>query len=459
MAENKNAPDDLLLKQEEVKNLVVEGQKKFNETSLELKSLIEAVKSEGAAADAASKARLEAQALKFAEQAEAIAEVKAQQDFYSKSLDRPIYGSDKDVIDFDKKSTQDILLAKHVMSGGSVMDFRAKGDEAISSAAIHTAFNKLMTASSLSGWHEKMGTLTDVEKKSISVSTVGNSFFVPQLLDIVKNCNIVCASLVDLYDTLQVSKPTFKYPVIANYGNLGSYGAAEDCAATFGLDANVSMNAGDVKDWRGAFCMHEDVIRYAAFDFYKIMVESIERSRLITQNQAFITGDGLKEPVGWATSTQYPKFTTSAVGAFNEQDWRMFLAKGPSEFGQLVAVMHPYMLAYLISRQTTDHEFIFNGNDMFAGLNVDPSKLRLSKCLPDATANNSLDGSAGKPFATGAFVSTVADWGMAYKRFVLEPMTVRPNFVTGPYCQQWAFRERSGGEVWCANAAHTLVIG
>ena len=83
--------------------------------------------------------------------------------------------------------------------------------------------------------------------------------------------------------------------------------------------------------------------------------------------------------------------------------------------------------------------------------------IRVTKCLPDATANNSLNGGS-KPFASGSFLMTIADWKLAYKRWILEPMTVRPNFVTGPYCQQWTFRERSGGSVFCANAGHTLAV-
>ena len=34
----------------------------------------------------------------------------------------------------------------------------------------------------------------------------------PQMLDILKDCNIICASIVDLYDTIQVSRPDLQVP-------------------------------------------------------------------------------------------------------------------------------------------------------------------------------------------------------------------------------------------------------
>ena len=77
------------------------------------------------------------------------------------------------------------------------------------------------------------------------------------------------------------------------------------------------------------------------------MVESIERSRIITQNQALIAGDGKNEPQGWAKANKFPIFTTAETRGFTPQDLRLFMCKGPVEFGKLTAVMHNYVFAYM----------------------------------------------------------------------------------------------------------------
>ena len=455
MSTASNAPEAIVEKLDIVTDLSKKTLEKYEATGRELIELKSSI-GKHETANAETQTKIADMALQLATLAEVSGEAKAQIEYFSKSLDRPQFGTDKDVADFDHKSSEDIARHKHVLKNESAEGFTFDRDMILSSTALHGALNKMMRSHSLSEFLEKRALLNDLEKKAISIATIGQGFMLPQMLDILKDCNIICASIVDLYDTIQVARPTFKFPVIADYGKLGYYGCADDCAATFGQDANITIETQEVKDWRGAFCMHEDVIKYASFDFMQIMVESIERSRIITQNQALIAGDGKNEPMGWAKANKFPIFTTAEVGGFTPQDLRLFMCKGPVEFGKLTAVMHNYVFAYMAAHINSYGEFIFGQGDMGFNAQSIPD-IRVTKCLPDATANNSLNGGAA-PFVSGSFLMTIADWKLAYKRWVLEPMTVRPNFVTGPYCQQWTFRERSGGSVFCANAGHTLTV-
>jgi hypothetical protein len=280
----------------------------------------------------------------------------------------------------------------------------------------------------------------------------------PEMLGMEVDCNIECASLLDLYERVSVSRSTFMYPHVEDYGNIGKYDCDAKCDAEYGPEGNISWKNGNTFDFRGAFCFNRDTLREANYDLMGFMMRAIARSYRINRNRASITGDGQVEPIGWLKADVFTKIKAPAANP-THQDLRQFLASAPVEYGDITSVMHQNVFAYFASMVDSNGRFLFGDGLMgFSPSNVS-DRIRISNCLPDPTVGGT-KGSAAAPFASGAFIMAAGVWPRAYATVDHRPMFMEQHVGgSSAWCVQYQFGAKDGGFIACAPAARTFQAG
>jgi hypothetical protein len=296
------------------------------------------------------------------------------------------------------------------------------------------------------------------EKKAFDAASLDSAFFSPELLGIEVDCEIECASMLDLYDQISVSRSTFMYPHVMSYGDIGSYQCDAKCDAELGPEGNISWRQGKTYDFRGVFCFNRDVLRESNYDLLGFMMRAAARSHRINRNKALMVGDGVNEPMGWLTADCFEKIATPTANP-THQAIRQFMASAPVEYGAVTATMHQNVFAYLASMVDGDGRFLFGDGLIGFGPNDVRDSIRISNCLPDPTAGLTL-GSAAAPFATGSFIMAAGAWDQAYKAVTQRPMFME-QYEGGStaWCVKYQFGAKDGGFVACCPAARTLVAG
>ena len=301
-------------------------------------------------------------------------------------------------------------------------------------------------------------TFDEFERKAFELAALDAAMFSPEMLGIEIDCTVECAELLDLYGQATVSKSTFMYPQVIDYGSIGKYDCDAKCDAEYGPEGNIIYKNGNVSDFRGVFCLQRKMLTEANYDILDFMYRSAARSHRINRNRALIAGDGINEPGGWVNAGCFPKMKTGGT-TFNHQDFRVFYASVPVEYGEVTATMHQNVFAYLASMLDSVGRFIFGDGLMTYGPNDVRENIRISNCLPDATAGLT-KGTAANPFTTGDFLVAAGAWKQAYYAVNKKPLFIEQwEGASSVWCVKYVFGAEDGGFVGCCPAARILSVG
>lgn len=374
-----------------------------------------------------------------------------------KEMDQPLFRNDKDLKDNDRMQAIELQRRAHIHKGGTNEEFKADLDNLINPADYRSATQKLMQVG-LENKARVINGFTESEKKAFDAASLDTGFFSPELLGMEVDCEIECASLMDLYEQVNVSRSTFMFPHVTSYGDIGRYDCDAKCDAEYGPEGNITWKNGQTYDFRGVFCFQRDTLREANYDLLGFMMRAAARSYRINRNRALIAGDGINEPEGWLTADCFTKVAAPSQNP-THQDLRQFLASAPVEYGPVVSVMHQNTFAYFAAMVDTTGRFIFGDGLMGFGPNDVRDRIRISNCLPDPT-DGGTKGSATAPFDAGDFIMAAGVWQRAYAAVNHRPMFME-QFVGGSsaWCVKYQFGAKDGGFVACCPAARTFQAG
>lgn len=380
-------------------------------------------------------------------------------DQIKKEMDAPALRKGGDKKDADTESAIELQKQIYVYKGGDAAEFKADMTNLIDMDVVRSAAYKLAKHGGAESRAEivKMR-FSDAERKAFEGASMDTAFFNPQILGLEVDCEIECAELLDLYNPVTVSRSTFKYPRVLSYGDIGSYQCDAKCDAELGPEGNIQWLNGNTYDFRGVFCFQREVLNEANYDLLGFMIRSAQRSHRINRNRALITGDGVTEPKGWLTSDCFTKMNTGGQ-TFDHQAFRRFISSAPVEYGPVVTTMHQNVFGYLAAMLDANGRFIFGDGLMTFSPDDVRDRIRISNCLPDPTAGNTL-GSVEDPFDANSFILAAGNWKMAYS-VVSKRAMMMEQFIGGSsmWCVKYQFGAQDGGFVMCCPAARTLYTG
>lgn len=374
-----------------------------------------------------------------------------------KEMDQPLYRGGQDLVEKDRQNAIELQKRAHIVKGGTEADFEADLDNLVDPRHYRSAVQKLMKVG-IESKARIMRDFTAEETKAFEAASLDSGFFSPEMLGIEVDCEIECASLLDLYAQISVSKSTFMFPHVESYGDIGQYDCDAKCDAEYGPEGNITWKNGQTYDWRGVFCFQRDTLREANYDLLGFMMRAAARSYRINRNAALITGDGVNEPMGWLTSDCFTKLQTPGPNP-THQDLRQFLASAPVEYGDVTAIMHQNIFAYFASMVDNNGRFLFGDGLMGFSPSDVRDRIRISNCLPDATEGLT-KGSTDAPFTTGDFIMAAGVWPRAYAAVNHRPMFMEQwEGGSTAWCVKYQFGAKDGGFVQCCPAARTLTAG
>ncbi len=378
-------------------------------------------------------------------------------DQVKKEMDAPIIRGGKDLEDNDKKAAVELQRRAFLFKGGAEEDFVPDMNNLVDATQYRSAVRKMMKVG-IDSKQKVIRTLTEMERKAFDAASLDSALFSPELLGIEVDCNIMCAELLDLYGSVSVSKSTFMYPQVLDYGAIGQYDCDAKCDAEYGPEGNIGFKNGNTSDFRGVFCLQRKVLTEANYDLLSFMYRAAARSYRINRNRALMVGDGVNQPLGWLTADCFSKMKTAAA-TFNHVDFRLFYASSPVEYGPVTAVMHQNMFAYLAAMVDANGRFIFGDGLMTYSPNDVRESIRISNCLPDAT-HGLTKGSTGSPFITGEFLVAAGSWAQAYYMVNKRPLWVEQwEGQSSAWCVKYQFGAEDGGFTACCPAARILTVG
>lgn len=374
-----------------------------------------------------------------------------------KEMDAPLIKGGSDLKNSDTEAAIELQRRAFTFKGGNEFEFKPDMDNLVNPADYRSAAYKLMRVG-IDSKETIIKSLSTAERKAFDAASLDQAFFSPQMLGIEIDCNIECAELLDLYMSVTVSKTAFMYPVVESYGDIGSYQCPAKCDAELGPEGNIKYLNGRTYDFRGAFCFQRNVLAEANYDLLGFMMRAAARSHRINRNRALITGDGVNEPKGWLTADCFTKRKTGAT-SFSAQDFRLFMASAPVEYGDVIATMHQNVFAYLAAALDANGRFLFGDGLMTYSPDDVRERIRISNCLPDPTEGGT-KGSVDAPFAANSFIAAAGNWKMAYgavekRRMFMEQFTAG----SSAWCVMYQFGAEDGGFVACCPAARTLYTG
>lgn len=399
------------------------------------------------------KAKLEELAEGYGEVTKNVQTLTSTVDLIKKEMDAPLMRGGKDLEQNDIEAAIELQKRAFVHKGGAEEEFRPDMDNLVKAADYRSAARKLVKHVGVESREKVLRMLSEDEKKAFEAASMDVGFFSPEMLGLELDCDPECASLLDLYDSINVNRTTFQYPFIKDYGALGEYGCDASCDGPMGPEGNISWRNGRVNDFRGVFCLQRNVLQEANYDLLGFMYRSIQRSHRINRNAELMVGKD-----GWLTGNVFD-VRQSAGGTVNAQEFRLFMNSIPWEFGNVTAVMHQNMFAYLISLPKSDGGFVFEDGAMCIGPDSVSDCIRISNCLPDPTEGLTL-GSEAAPFAANSFLMAAANWDAAYAAVEKRPLWIE-QYVGGSsaWCVMYQFGAEDGGFAKCAEAGRILTAG
>lgn len=376
-------------------------------------------------------------------------------DAIKKEMDAPALRSGNDKKDADTLSAIELQRQIHVFKGGDAAEFKADMTNLVDMDVVRSVAYKLAKSGGIETRAEIAKRFNEAERKAFEGASMDTAFFNPQILGLEVDCEVECAELLDLYNPVTVSRSSFKYPRVLSYGDIGSYQCDAKCDAELGPEGNIQWLNGNTYDFRGVFCFQREVLQEANYDLLGFMIRSAQRSHRINRNRALITGDGVTEPKGWLTSDCFTKMNTGGQ-TFDHQAFRRFISSAPVEYGAVVTTMHQNVFGYLAAMLDANGRFIFGDGLMTFSPDDVRERIRISNCLPDPTAGNTL-GSVENPFDANSFILAAGNWKMAYS-VVSKRAMMMEQYIGGStmWCVKYQFGAQDGGFVMCCPAARTL---
>lgn len=417
---------------------------------------------DGVKADSAEiKAKVEQHAKDYAGLVTELQGLKGAVDQVKRDLSAPVYQAGSDLKDADMKHGLELQRRAHIFKHGNDDDFKADPSKAIDVAELRGAVRKL-TKVGLVTKEEAVRTMTQAERHAFEASSLDSAFFSPEILGYEEDCTRECATMVDLYGQVTVSRSTFMYPAVNDYGAIGQYDCDAKCDAEYGPEGNIRWKNGKTFDFRGVFCFQKKVLQEANYDFLGFMMSAAQRSHRFNRNRALMVGDGVNEPLGWLTADCFAKLKTPQVNAatsFTHIDFRRFMSSAPVEYGEVTSVMHQNVFGYLAATTDEAGRFIFGDGLMGFSPSDVRDRIRISNCLPDATEGNT-KGSVDAPFDADAFLLAAGNWPIAMKSVNRRPMWMEQYIGgTSAWCVKYQFGAEDGGFVGCCPAARVLTVG
>lgn len=394
----------------------------------------------------------------YAETSAMVISLQANMEQLKRELDAPIMRGGKDLADSDRGAAVELQRRIHLHTGGTEDNFKEDLNNLVIAKDFRSAANKLVRFGGLETKAQIIARFDAGERKAFDAASMDSAFFMPEMLGIEIDCNVECAEMLDLYSSVSVSRSNFMYPEIKSYGDIGTYGCDASCDAELGPEGNVSFRNGNTSDFRGVFCFQKKTLQEANYDLLGFMIRAAARSHRINRNKALIVGDGINQPQGWLHKDCFTKLETGGQ-TFNHIDFRRFLSSAPVEYGEVTAIMHQNMFAYLASSVDGLGRFIFGDGQMTFSPDDTKNRIRISNCLPDATDGNTR-GDAATPLIAGDFIAAAGNWKMAYYTVEKRPLFME-QYIGGSsaWCVKYQFGAEDGGFVACCPAARVLTVG
>lgn len=358
----------------------------------------------------------------------------------------------------DAKASEMLQFQLHLNRGLSKDTFVYEPEKAVPIPVYRNICRKMMMIG-VQTPQEFRAKLSSAERTVYEATMLDSGFFVPQVLGMMEDCTTECAYLLDLYEQITVSRQTFSWPRVEDVGNLGDYHPVPACDFPDGQAGAVSTANGRTYDFRGTFCFDRAHLNEAQFDLLDFMIRTAQRSYRIKRDAALMTGDGIDRPLGWMSANCFPK-EQFGTGNPTAKDIRQFLTMVPRKYGPVTAIMHPRMLAYIMSMTNADGLFLFQPGQMMVDIVDGQTRdgVRVSECLPDPTAGGTL-GSTTAPFVGGSFLMAAGNWPMAYAAVTQMPLQFQQHIGRSSMaCVVYQFMAKDGGFVKCCDAARILQV-
>lgn len=377
-----------------------------------------------------------------------------------REMDVPLLKGGSDLAENDKKAAIELQRRAHLFKGGDPEDFKEDLDNLVDAKAYRSAVRKLVKHVGIETKSKVVKNIfTDIERKAFEASSLDAAMFSPEMLGIELNCIVECAELLDLYNSVSVSKSQFLYPHVVDYGMIGKYDCDAKCDAEFGPEGNITYRGGNIADYRGMFCFQRKVLAECNYDLLNFMYNAAARSHRINRNRALMVGTGNNEPKGWLTEACFPTRKTKAT-TVDHVELRMFLGSIPVEYGPTTTVMHQNTFAYLASMTDSVGRFLYGDGLMSFSPDDVRERIRISNCLPDPTENLTLGGPTTPPFVTGSFLLATGAWKQAFYAVNKRPLWIEQwEGKSTAWCVAYSFGAEDGGFIACCNAVTILTVG
>lgn len=429
----------------------------YQDTAKIVKELQDRVQKMGEA-DGETQAALTKAAADLAEQAAITQACSQKMEELKKEMDAPVFRNQKDLQDHDREMAIKLQENSWIHKGRDPSEFTPDLDNLVNVKDLRSVATKMIMQVGLVSKSEFQRGLSEPERKAFEAANLDSGFLMPETLGMEVDCEIECASLIDLYEQVSVSRSVFQFPHVESYGDIGKYDCDAKCDAEYGPEGNITWKNGQTYDWRGMFCFQRDTLREANYDLLGFMLRAVARSYRINRNEALIRGDGVNAPLGWLTGDAFTKVAAPAQNP-THQDLRQFLASHPVERGFAIPVMHQNTFAYFASMVDNNGRFIFGDGLMGYGPGDVRENIRISNCLPDPTQGG-VKGSRDNPFDAGSFIMAAGDWKSAYAAVSHRPMFMEQHIAgSSAWCASYQFGAKDGGFVACAPAARTFQAG
>jgi Phage capsid family len=405
---------------------------------------------------------LKAEVLKRAtEYAELVAKQQALQqaiDQVKREIDVPLLRGGSDLVEHDKLAAIELQRRAYLFKGGDADEFKPDMENLVDAKAYRSAVRKLVKHVGIESKSKVVKLFDEHERKAFEASSLDAALFSPELLGIELDCIVECAELLDLYNSITVSKSTFLYPQVLDYGAIGKYDCDAKCDAEYGPEGNIQYRNGQVYDYRGVFCFNRKVLAECNYDLLGFMYKAAARSYRINRNRALMVGDGINEPQGWLTANCFTTVKTPKTEV-THVDFRLTYASIPVEYGPIVAIMHQNMFAHLAAQTDSVGRFLFGDGIMTYSPNDVRENIRISNCLPDATQGLT-KGNAANPFTTGDFILAAGAWSKAFYAVNKRPLWIEQwEGKSTAWCVAYSFGAEDGGFTACCPAVRIMVVG
>jgi Phage capsid family len=379
-------------------------------------------------------------------------------DFVKKQLDMPLLKGGKELEESDRQAAIECQRRAFLFKGGSPDDFKEDLDNLVDVRAYRSAVRKMVRHVGIEPKRKVIASLSEIERKAFEASSLDSAIFVPEMLGINVDCIIDCAGMTDLYGQVNVTKSSFMYPHVTDYGAIGQYDCDAKCDAEYGPEGNITFKSGQVSDYRGVFCFQRKVLTEANYDLLNFMYTAVRRAQTIARNRALMVGTGINEPLGWLAANCFDRVKTPTT-AFTHAEFRLFYSSVPIEYGPVTAVMHQNMFAHLAAMVDSNGRFIFGDGLMTYSPNDVRENIRISNCLPDPTYGLT-KGSEDAPFVTGDFLVGVGAWSSAYYAVSKRPLWIEQwEGQSTAWCVKYVFGAEDGGFTACCPAARIITVG